>query len=206
VLALGMDRCARWRGFRRPRSGNGKCEVAAWTERKRDCVMAEADAKPTPGQNPDADVPEVSAPELAPGDVAPVVDPSPRFYRDWRGGVTASGVLSVLAGAWLIVSPFVLGYSAADSRLNPMIVGVLVAFLGSMRMGAWRAEWLSWIGVALGAWLFASGFWLAESPAAAWNAWVFGLAVVLLALLSIDATEEGRMEGAEAAGEPGGLR
>jgi hypothetical protein len=165
-------------------------------------MMAEADTRSTPGQDPEADVSELNPSELAPGDVAPAVDPSPRFYRDWRGGVAAAGMLTLLVGAWLIVSPFVLNYTAGDSRLNPMIVGAVVAFLSLARLGAWRAEWLSAINVALGAWLFASGFWLAESPAATWNAWLFGVAVVVLALLSIDATEEGRMEGSPAAGKP----
>ena len=155
--------------------------------------MTATDTGPTPGQDPEANVPELTAPELAPGDVAPVVDPSPRFYRDARGGATAAGLLNLFVGLWLIASPFVLGYVAGDSRLNPMIVGALVAFLALTRIGAWRVSWLSWVNVAAGAWLFASGFWLAESSVASWNAWIFGLAVIVLALVSIDASEEGRM-------------
>ena len=167
--------------------------------------MTEADTKPTPGQDPEADVPELTAPELAPGDVAPVVDPSPRFYRDARGGATAAGLLSLFVGLWLIVSPIVLGYVASDSRLNPMIVGAVVAFLALLRIGAWRVSWLSWFNVAAGMWLFASGFWLAESSAASWNAWIFGLAVIVLALVSIDASEEGRMRGSASGRRPAGL-
>jgi hypothetical protein len=169
--------------------------------------MADTKAQPTPGQDPDAEVPEVSAPELAPGDVAPEVDASPRSYRDWRGSVVAASAFELLAGLWLIVSPFVLDYVAGDSRLNPIVAGALVAFFALVRlMGAFGAEWLAWIKVAVGAWVFASGFWLAESPAATWNAWLLGLAVILLALLSIDAAEEGRMEGSAAAGDALGLR
>jgi SPW repeat len=166
----------------------------------------ETETEPTPGQDPEADVPELTGPELAPGDVAPVVDPSPRFYRDARGGATAAGLLNLLVGLWLIASPFVLGYVAGDSRLDPMIVGVLVAFLALMRIGAWRVSWLSWLNVAAGAWLFASGFWLAESSAASWNAWIFGLAVIVLALVSIDASEEARMRRAGGRGPPARAR
>ncbi len=168
--------------------------------------MADVQAQPTPGQNPDAEVPELTAPELAPGDVAPEVDPNPRLYRDWRGSVMAASAFNLLAGLWLIVSPIVLGYVAGDSRINPIVAGALIAFLALLRLvGAFGAEWLAWIKVAVGAWLFASGFWLAESPAASWNAWLLGIAVIMLALLSIDATEEGRMEGSPAAGDPLGL-
>ena len=168
--------------------------------------MAEKDTKPTPGQDPEADTPELNPPTLAPGDVAPAVDPSPRFYRDWRGGVEVASILSLAAGAWLIASPFVLDYVAGDSRLNPIIAGAVIASLAQIRLGAWRAEWLSLINVAVGVWLSGSGFWLADSPSATWNSWLLGVAVVVLALLSIDATEEGRMEGSPAAGKPLSLR
>jgi hypothetical protein len=165
-------------------------------------MVAEKVDKPTPGQDPEADVPELNDPSHAPGDVAPLVDPSPRFHRNWRGGVAVAGLLAMIAGAWLIASPFVLDYVAGDSELNPMIVGAVVAFLALLRMGAWHAEWLAVLIALGGAWLFASGFWLAESPAASWNAWLLGMAVVMLALLGIDATEEGRMEDSPAAGKP----
>lgn len=168
--------------------------------------MAGDESRPTPGQDPEADVPTLNPTALAPGDVAPPVDPSPRFYRDWRTGVTVAGLLSLMAGAWLIASPFVLDYVAGDSHLNPIIAGAIVAFIALIRVGAWGAEWLSMINVAVGVWLFGSGFWLATSPSATWNAWLLGLAVIVLALLSIDATEEGRMEGSPAAGETLSLR
>lgn len=169
-------------------------------------MAREEDTKPTPGQDPEADVPELNPPSLAPGDVAPLVDPSPRFYRDWRIGVTVAGLLNLLAGAWLIASPWALDYVAGDSRLNPIIAGAIVAFVALLRIGLWRAEWLSVINIAVGVWLFGSGFWLATSPSAQWNSWLLGLAVTVLALLSIDATEEGRMEDSPAAGESFSLR
>jgi hypothetical protein len=169
-------------------------------------MAPEEDRKPTPGQDPEADVPELNAPTLAPGDVAPPVDPSPRFYRDWRGAVTVAGFLNLLAGAWLIASPWALDYVAGDSRLNPIIAGAIVAFVALLRIGAWRAEWLSMINIAVGVWLFGSGFWLATSPSAEWNSWLLGLAVIVLALLSIDATEQGRMEDSPAAGRSLSLR
>ena len=168
--------------------------------------MAEKDTSPTPGQDPKAEIPELTAPALAPGDVAPPVDANPRFYRDWRGGVAVAGLLGLIAGGWLIASPFVLAYVAGDSRLNPIVCGAAIAVLALIRMGAWRAEWLSLINIGIGIWLFGSGFWLAESPAATWNAWFLGVAVIVLALMSIDATEEGRMEDSPAAGERLSLR
>jgi hypothetical protein len=168
--------------------------------------MAETETKPTAGQDPEADHPELNPPALAPGDVAPVVDPNPRLYRDWRGGVTVACLLGLAAGIWLIVSPLVLDYVAGDSRLIPTIAGAIVVVLALVRMVTWRAEWLSLISVLVGLGLFAGGFWFAESPSASWNAWLLGMAVIVLALLSIDATEEGRMEDSPAAGESPSLR
>src|SRR3954470_17358817 len=97
--------------------------------RRSRAMPPEEETKPTPGQDPEADVPALNPTALAPGDVAPRVDPSPRFYRDWRTGVTVAGLLNLVAGAWLIASPFVLSYGAGDSRLNPIICGAIVAFI-----------------------------------------------------------------------------
>jgi hypothetical protein len=168
--------------------------------------MPPSDRELTPGQDPQADVPELNPPPLAPPDVAPPVDPSPRFYRDWRGHVAAACLLDLGVAAWLIASPFVLAYVAGDSRVNPILCGAAVAGIALVRMSALRAEWLSAVQLAIGAWLFGSGFWLAQTPAATWNAWFLGLAVIVLALLSIDATEEGRMRGSPAAGRALTLR
>jgi hypothetical protein len=112
--------------------------------------MVDEDGKPTPGQVPGADRPELTAPSLAPGEVAPVVDPSPRFYRDWRGGVTVACILSLAAGIWLIVSSLVLDYVAGDSRLIPTIAGAVVACVALVRMATGRAEWLALINVVAG--------------------------------------------------------
>ena len=166
----------------------------------------ETESETTPGQDPKADVPALNAPDLAPGDARPEAQSTARGYRDWRGSLTAASLLNLAVAAWLLASPFILDYSSGDSRLNPVIVGALVGALALLRLGTWRAEWPSAINIALGAWLFASGFWLAESPAASWNAWLFGIVVIVLALFSIDATEEGRTRGAPGAGEPAGTR
>src|SRR3954454_12678219 len=114
--------------------------------------MAREDTKPTPGQDPDADDPELNPTALAPGDVAPLVDPRPRFYRDWRTGVTVAGILSLSAGAWISASPWALAYVAGDSRLNAIVAGTIVGYVSLLSGGIWRAEWLPAINVAGGVW------------------------------------------------------
>lgn len=108
----------------------------------------------------------------------------------------ASGAL-LLAGGWLMLSPYALGYDDGDAAWNPILAGSLVLLLGLARLTC--AIWLSsisWLTVALGGWLVASAVWLAESGAARWNAALAGAIVVVLALLSGGATDAARRRAA----------
>lgn len=96
----------------------------------------------------------------------------------------ASG-LNVLAGIWLIIAPWVLGFSNAQGALwNSIIVGVIVGVLAGIRFfGALQEAWLSWLNVAAGVWLFISAFFLnANGDALAmWDAIILGIIVTALA-------------------------
>jgi hypothetical protein len=117
---------------------------------------------------------------------------------DWRASVTGASGLNILAGIWLIISPFILAFDSCDAYWNPIVFGAITAFLALIRFGgAYRASELSWLNAAIGAWLFISGFWLASSQAARWDLWIMGIVVFVLALVSAAASEEGT------AGPPG---
>jgi hypothetical protein len=93
-------------------------------------------------------------------------------WRDW---------LMLLFGAWLVISPFVLGYSATDAMMmlwNPVIVGVAVVVF-SIAVLRKTQVWEEWVLLALGAWLIAAPFLLgyASMPAAMWNSIIVGLLV-----------------------------
>jgi hypothetical protein len=48
--------------------------------------------------------------------------------------------LNVIAGIWLIISPFVLGYGSGDAYWNPIVFGAIVAVVALARLGgAYRA-------------------------------------------------------------------
>src|ERR687886_113997 len=100
---------------------------------------------------------------------APAPTPEPTVRHDWRLDVVGASGVNVLVGLWLIVS--------------------LIAFVRAF--GAHREAWLSLINMLIGGWVFASGFLLAETSQARWNSWVFGAAVVVLALISAAASERG---------------
>jgi len=111
--------------------------------------------------------------------------PGPMAREEIAG---ASG-LNVLAGIWLIISPFVLGYTGADATWNPIVFGAIVGVLALARAGgAYRAEALSWINMAIGVWLFISAFWLAHSSQASWNVGIMGIVVFVLGSWSAAAT------------------
>jgi hypothetical protein len=98
------------------------------------------------------------------------------------GDVVAAAGLNVLAGIWLIISPFVLGYTGADATWNPIVFGAIVGVLALARLtGAYEAASLSWLNMAIGVWLFISAFWLASSSQASWNVGVMGVVVFVLA-------------------------
>lgn len=118
-------------------------------------------------------------------------DPRPGGLRGWRGDVIAASGLNILAGIWLIIAPFVLGYRGSDPYWNDIVFGAIVAFLALVRAtGAYRASELSWINAVIGVWLFVSAFWLDSSGRASWNDIILGAIVFLLALASTGASED----------------
>lgn len=100
--------------------------------------------------------------------------------------VRTSGSLDVVAGLWLIIAPFVLGYSAVTGAMwNDAIVGLIVAILAASQLTGRVANraWPSWISVLAGLWLIISpaiiGY--ANVRPALWNDVIVGIIIVILA-------------------------
>src|SRR5690242_217754 len=92
------------------------------------------------------------------------VEPEARYARGPVDDGAAAAALNVLAGIWLVISPFVLGYTGADAMWNPIVFGAIVGVLAVARLaGGVRAAGVSWLNMAIGVWLFISAFWLASS-------------------------------------------
>jgi hypothetical protein len=112
----------------------------------------------------------------------------------WRDDVMGPAGLNVLAGIWLIISPWVVGYDSGDAWWNPIIFGAIITVFALIRlMQPARTAVLSLVNAGIGVWLFISGFWLADSAAASWNVWILGVIVFILAVsgLSASAGERG---------------
>jgi hypothetical protein len=121
----------------------------------------------------------------------PANEPGSSRLRGWRGDVAAASGLNVLAGIWLIIAPFVLGYGSGDPYWNDIVFGAIIAVLALVRIsGAYRASELSWINALIGVWLFVSAFWLDSTGRAGGNDIILGIVVFLLAIASASATED----------------
>lgn len=101
-----------------------------------------------------------------------------KHLKHWQDPVNA------LLGAWLIVSPWVLGFRASlPAVIATLVLGVLL-FASSVGEMAVPESWEEWLDAVVGVVLIASP-WLAafsNVAVATWNAVVCGAAVVVLAL------------------------
>ncbi len=104
---------------------------------------------------------------------------------------TASGI-NVLAGIWLIISPFVLAfYRNPAATWDEIIVGIIVLILAATRVAdPLRTMWASWINLILGIWLIISPFILrfGTAPTPMWNSIILGIIVGVCAIWSGAAT------------------
>ncbi len=92
--------------------------------------------------------------------------------------------LNLLVGIWLFISPWVLGTTAdANTAWNAWIIGAAVFVVALIALTI-PASPVPWLNVVLGVWLFISP-WVLRSTGVrngAWNARVFGVVTVILAL------------------------
>lgn len=120
--------------------------------------------------------------------IDPRVPPTPP-RRNWREEIVSLSGLNVIAGLWLIIAPWVLGYRGADPYWNDVVFGAIVAAFAFVRMsGAFRDAWLSVINAAIGVWVFIAAFTIDVSSTAAANDVIVGVIVFLLAIGSATAT------------------
>lgn len=95
---------------------------------------------------------------------------------------TASGI-NVVAGLWLIISPFLFGL-VGGVVANSIIVGIIVAVLALIRaLNPEQAMWASYVNIVLGVWLIVSAFIMGVSMIAFWNFLILGVIVAGLSLV-----------------------
>lgn len=98
--------------------------------------------------------------------------------------------LNILLGIWLIISPWIYGYTAANGVggvWNSVIVGIIIAVLAAIRFfGAFSQAWMSWINALLGLWMIISP-WVYNytlDTGRMWNSIIVGILVVIFGVWS----------------------
>jgi hypothetical protein len=93
------------------------------------------------------------------------------------------GLVTVLLGAWVAVSPFVLGFASAPAGIcNNLAVGIAIILLSLLGV---KNGLLKSLNVLMGAWLYASAFILyVPCRAYLWNNLILAGAVILSAVVS----------------------
>lgn len=98
----------------------------------------------------------------------------------------ASGSIDILVGIWLVISPFLLGYSGNTSALwNDIISGILVIIFAATQtiQSKERITWPAWISLLIGIWLVLAPFALNNSAVSGtlWNEIISGIIIIALA-------------------------
>lgn len=102
---------------------------------------------------------------------------------------TAS-IINVIAGIWLIISPYALGFTNPATQTNNLWLGFIVGILALIR-AIWPKQtvWASWVNIIAGIWLiiapFVLGFTLMSQRV---NDVIVGVIVAALAIWSSGAT------------------
>jgi len=102
---------------------------------------------------------------------------------------TPSG-LNVLAGIWLLISPWVLAFNGlGNATSNNVILGIVIGVLAACRATGALPAWASWVNLILGLWVIISPWALGFSSngTATSNDVIFGIIVAVLAVWSANA-------------------
>lgn len=112
--------------------------------------------------------------------------------KDNEKAITASSI-NILAGLWLVASPFFMGFSGTSAATNSIIVGVIVAILALVRaFSPMTTGSLSWVNMVLGLWMIVFSVFIASVGATAvWNGSILGLVIAILAIWSAQSAMHG---------------
>ncbi|MFA6047902.1 MAG: SPW repeat protein [Parcubacteria group bacterium] len=104
--------------------------------------------------------------------------------------IRTSRGLNVLAGVWLIISPYILGFAKTSAATNAIIVGIVVGILALISATSPEsAMWTGWVNIILGVWMIISPFILGfVGGAVVMNSIILGIIVIALSAWSSSTT------------------
>jgi hypothetical protein len=104
-----------------------------------------------------------------------------------EGKVMTAGILSIIAGLWILFSPMILGLTGTSFAANAYTIGAIVTILALIRSFAPRTStnWASWLNILAAIWLFISAFTTAMPAGAMWNNIILGVIVAVVDIWSV---------------------
>ena len=96
-------------------------------------------------------------------------------WQDW---------VNVVVGVWVFATPWMFGFASETvAAWNAWTLGVLITIVGLWALSVPESRGAEWSQLVLGAWVFVAPWILGFSggAAAAWNAWIAGAIVAVLA-------------------------
>lgn len=112
-----------------------------------------------------------------------------------KGRVSTANGINLILGIWLIVAPFVLGYTGIISRWNDIVLGFVVGIVGIVRMVMPQrsTNWLNWLSVVFGIWLIIAPFVLSYgSIIPLWNDIILGIVVAVVSFWGLSMADSSR--------------
>lgn len=112
----------------------------------------------------------------------------PNLYAKW------AYCMNIALGAWLVTSPFTLGYRSLAMSWSDYVSGILICFFAALALSN-RCAWARWSAGVVGAWLLMAPliFW-APSAAAYANDTLVGSLVILFSIAIPSLPETSGME------------
>lgn len=92
-----------------------------------------------------------------------------------------ASILTIIAGAWIILSPLFWITVSGAALVNTLIIGAVVVIAGLAQLG-WINSLPSWVNGIAAVWLFIAAFAFSVTTGAAWNMVISALVVFLLSI------------------------
>ena len=101
-----------------------------------------------------------------------------------KQNVKTANWLIVIAGIWLIIAPFILGFRGTLLSMNDVITGIVIAMISLIAIGMpEESSWMNWISAILGIWILITAFLMTSiGIAGMWNNLVIGAITVALGI------------------------
>jgi hypothetical protein len=101
-----------------------------------------------------------------------------------KQNVKTANWLIVMAGIWLIIAPFILGFRGTILSMNDVITGIVIAMISLIAIGMpEESAWMNWVSAFLGVWILITSFLMASiGIAGMWNNLIIGVITVTLGI------------------------